>query len=139
PDMNSLVVLGTSAAWGYSVVATFLPGLLPEGTENVYYEAAAVIVTLILLGRYLEARAKGKTSQAIKHLIGLQPKTAFVSREGGFVAIPVAEVRRNDLVRIRPGEKVPVDGIVIEGESFIDESMITGEPMPVKKTLGAEV
>lgn len=139
PDMNSLVVLGTSAAWGYSVIATFLPELLPEGTENVYYEAAAVIVTLILLGRFLEARAKGKTSQAIKHLIGLQPKTAFVQRGGEFIEVQVADVRRNDVVRIRPGEKVPVDGTVIDGESYVDESMITGEPVPVKMAVGSEV
>ncbi|UVC06866.1 copper-translocating P-type ATPase [Rhizobium sp. TH2] len=139
PDMNSLVVLGTSAAWGYSVIATFSPGLLPEGTENVYYEAAAVIVTLILLGRFLEARAKGKTSQAIKHLIGLQPKTAFVERNGEFVEVPVADVRRNDVVRIRPGEKVPVDGTVVEGVSYVDESMITGEPVPVRKAVSSEV
>ncbi|MFD1328841.1 heavy metal translocating P-type ATPase [Mycoplana ramosa] len=139
PDMNSLVVLGTSAAWGYSVIATFLPELLPEGTENVYYEAAAVIVTLILLGRFLEARAKGKTSQAIKHLIGLQPKTAFVQRGGEFIEVQVADVRRDDVVRIRPGEKVPVDGTVIDGESYVDESMITGEPVPVKMVVGSEV
>jgi len=139
PDMNSLVVLGTSAAWGYSVIATFLPELLPEGTENVYYEAAAVIVTLILLGRFLEARAKGKTSQAIKHLIGLQPKTAFVERDGGFVEVPVVDVRQNHLVRIRPGEKIPVDGTVVDGDSYVDESMITGEPVPVRKAEGSEV
>ena len=139
PDMNSLVVLGTSAAWGYSVIATFFPELLPEGTENVYYEAAAIIVTLILLGRFLEARAKGKTSQAIKHLIGLQPKTAFVQRAGEFIEVQVADVRQNDVVRIRPGEKVPVDGNVVDGDSYVDESMITGEPVPVKKAIGSEV
>ncbi|MBX9455551.1 MAG: heavy metal translocating P-type ATPase [Rhizobium sp.] len=139
PDMNSLVVLGTSAAWGYSVIATFFPDVLPDGTENVYYEAAAVIVTLILLGRFLEARAKGKTSQAIKHLIGLQPKTAHVERDGEFVEVPVADVRRNEIVRIRPGEKVPVDGTVVDGDSYVDESMITGEPLPVKKAAGSEV
>ncbi|MDB5555956.1 MAG: copper-translocating P-type ATPase [Rhizobium sp.] len=139
PDMNSLVVLGTSAAWGYSVITTFFPDMLPEGTENVYYEAAAVIVTLILLGRFLEARAKGKTSQAIKHLIGLQPKTAFVERNGQFVEMPVADVRRDDMVRIHPGEKVPVDGTVVDGDSYVDESMITGEPVPAKKTGGSEV
>ncbi|MCB1448169.1 MAG: copper-translocating P-type ATPase, partial [Rhizobiaceae bacterium] len=139
PDMNSLVVLGTSAAWGYSVVATFFTGLLPAGTQNVYYEAAAVIVTLILLGRFLEARAKGKTSQAIRHLIGLQPKTAFVERDGTYVELPISDVRREDVVRIRPGEKVPVDGLVLDGESYVDESMITGEPVPVKKVQGAEV
>jgi P-type Cu+ transporter len=139
PDMNSLVVLGTSAAWVYSIVATFTPGILPSGTANVYYEAAAIIVTLILLGRYLEARAKGKTSQAIKHLIGLQPKTAFIQRDREFIEVPVAEVVRGDAVRIRPGEKVPVDGTVIDGDSYVDESMITGEPVPVHKTTGSEV
>lgn len=139
PDMNSLVVLGTSAAWGYSIIATFFGELLPEGTVNVYYEAAAVIVTLILLGRYLEARAKGKTSQAIRHLVGLQPKTAFVDRNGEFIEVEVSNVRRDDIVRIRPGEKVPVDGVVEDGETYVDESMITGEPVPVKKTAGSEV
>ena len=139
PDMNSLVVLGTSAAWGYSVVATFLPGVLPSGTANVYYEAAAVIVTLILLGRYLEARAKGKTSQAIKHLIGLQAKTAHVKRGEDFVEIEIGAVSLGDIVRIRPGEKVPVDGRLVDGGSYVDESMITGEPVPVKKSAGDDV
>ncbi|KNY31758.1 copper-translocating P-type ATPase [Agrobacterium genomosp. 3 str. CIP 111-78] len=139
PDMNSLVVLGTSAAWGYSVVATFLPTVLPSGTANVYYEAAAVIVTLILLGRYLEARAKGKTSQAIKHLIGLQAKTVHVKRGEDFVEIEIGDVVLGDIVRIRPGEKVPVDGRVTEGGSYVDESMITGEPVPVKKSAGDDV
>lgn len=139
PDMNSLVVLGTSAAWGYSVVATFAPGLLPSGTANVYYEAAAVIVTLILLGRYLEARAKGRTSQAIKRLIGLQPKTAFVSHGGEFVEIQISDVVVGDIIRIRPGEKIPVDGTVLEGSSYVDESMITGEPIPVHKIAESEV
>jgi P-type Cu+ transporter len=139
PDMNSLVALGTSAAWGYSVVATFLPDVLPSGTANVYYEAAAVIVTLILLGRYLEARAKGKTSQAIKHLIGLQAKTAFVKRGEDFVESEIGDVAIGDIVRIRPGEKVPVDGRVTDGASYVDESMITGEPLPAKKSAGDEV
>ncbi|NSY51460.1 MULTISPECIES: heavy metal translocating P-type ATPase [Rhizobium/Agrobacterium group] len=139
PDMNSLVVLGTSAAWGYSVVATFLPGILPPGTANVYYEAAAVIVTLILLGRTLEARAKGKTSQAIKHLIGLQAKTAHVKRGEDFVEIEIGAVSLGDIVRIRPGEKVPVDGRLVDGGSYVDESMITGEPVPVKKSAGDDV
>nr|WP_325262861.1 heavy metal translocating P-type ATPase [uncultured Rhizobium sp.] len=139
PDMNSLVVLGTTAAWLYSVIATFAPSLLPAGTANVYYEAAAVIVTLILLGRFLEARAKGQTSQAIKRLIGLQAKTAFVSRNGEFVETEIAKVVVGDVVRIRPGEKVPVDGIVVEGSSFVDESMITGEPVPVEKGADSEV
>ncbi|KKX29430.1 heavy metal translocating P-type ATPase [Rhizobium sp. LC145] len=139
PDMNSLVVLGTSAAWLYSVVATFARNLLPSGTANVYYEAAAVIVTLILLGRFLEARAKGQTSQAIKRLIGLQAKTAFALRDGQFVEVEIADVVVGDVLRIRPGEKIPVDGAVVEGNSFVDESMITGEPVPVEKTVGAEV
>ncbi|MCB5176171.1 heavy metal translocating P-type ATPase [Microvirga lenta] len=139
PDMDSLVVLGTSAAYGYSVVATFLPGLLPAGTANVYYEAAAVIVTLILLGRYLEAKAKGRTSEAIKRLLGLQAKTARVVRDGQAMEIPLDQVLAGDVVQVRPGEKVPVDGQVIEGSSFVDESMITGEPVPVQKAEGAEV
>ncbi|ACP22299.1 putative copper-translocating P-type ATPase (plasmid) [Sinorhizobium fredii NGR234] len=139
PDMNSLVVLGTTAAWGYSVVATFAPGILPSGTANVYYEAAAVIVTLILLGRYLEARAKGRTSQAIKRLIGLQPKTAFVSHGGEFVEIQISDVVVGDVIRIRPGEKIPVDGTVLDGSSYVDESMITGEPVPVQKAADSEV
>jgi Cu+-exporting ATPase len=139
PDMNSLVVLGTSAAYAYSVVATFLPGLLPEDMDNVYYEAAAVIVTLILLGRYLEAKAKGRTSEAIKRLVGLQAKTARVVRDGEAQEIPLDQVLAGDLVQVRPGEKVPVDGDVVEGSSFVDESMITGEPVPVKKLQGSEV
>lgn len=139
PDMNSLVVLGTSAAWLYSVVATFAANVLPAGTANVYYEAAAVIVTLILLGRFLEARAKGQTSQAIKRLIGLQAKTAFILRDGQFTEVEIASVVVGDVIRIRPGEKIPVDGAVVDGNSFVDESMITGEPVPVEKTIDAEV
>jgi Cu+-exporting ATPase len=139
PDMNSLVSLGTSAAWGYSVVATFLPGVLPPGTANVYFEAAAVIVTLILLGRFLEARAKGRTSEAIKRLVGLAPKTARVIRDGETVELPLDQVQTGDILLVRPGDKVPVDGEVVEGSSFVDESMITGEPLPVSKNEGAEV
>jgi len=139
PDMNSLVAVGTLAAYAFSVVATFAPGLLPEGTVNVYYEAAAVIVTLILLGRYLEARAKGRTSEAIKRLVGLQAKTARVRRDGNVAEIAIAEVAPGDIVEVRPGERMPVDGEVVDGESFVDESMITGEPVPVAKTAGAQV
>lgn len=139
PDMNSLVAVGTAAAFGYSVIATFAPDLLPAGTVNVYYEAAAVIVVLILLGRFLEARAKGRTSEAIKRLIGLQAKVAHVVRGNEVVDIPVSEVTLGDHVEVRPGERVPVDGEVIEGRSFVDESMITGEPVPVEKTMGGEV
>lgn len=139
PDMNSLVAVGTVAAYAYSVVATFLPVLLPAGTVNVYYEAAAVIVTLILLGRYLEARAKGRTSVAITRLIGLQPRTARVSRGGQTMEIPINEVVFDDIVEVRPGERIPVDGEVIDGQSYVDESMITGEPIPVDKSAGSAV
>jgi Au+-exporting ATPase len=139
PDMNSLVALGTSAAWGYSVIATFIPSVLPSGTANVYYEAAAIIVTLILLGRFLEARAKGRTSQAIKRLVGLQARTARVRRDGQSVEIAIGEVQLGDLVEVRPGERIPVDGDVVEGKSYVDESMITGEPMPVAKAPGSAV
>lgn len=139
PDMNSLVSVGTVAAYGYSLVATFVPRVLPQGTANVYFEAAAVIVTLILLGRTLEARAKGKTSQAIKRLVGLQAKTARVERNGESVEIPLDQVTTGDVVFVRPGEKIPVDGEVVEGASYVDESMITGEPVPVSKGAGAAV
>jgi len=139
PDMNSLVAVGTSAAWLFSLVATVAPGLLPAGTVHVYYEAAAVIVTLILLGRFLEARAKGRTSEAIKRLIGLQAKTARVRRDGQLQEVAIDTVRSGDEVEVRPGERVPVDGEVIAGESFVDESMITGEPVPVEKMPGAGV
>ncbi|WP_127145851.1 heavy metal translocating P-type ATPase [Pelagibacterium montanilacus] len=136
PDMNSLVAVGTLAAWSYSVVATFTPQVLPAGTVNVYFEAAAVIVTLILIGRHLEARAKGRTSDAIKHLVGLQPRTARVQRDGKSVELSLAEIVTGDLVDVRPGERVAVDGEVVEGSSFVDQSMITGEPVPVEKTTG---
>jgi heavy metal translocating P-type ATPase len=139
PDMNSLVAVGTSAAWLFSLVATFAPGLLPAGTVHVYYEAAAVIITLILLGRFLEARARGRTSEAIKRLIGLQAKTARVRRDGQVQEVAIEAVRSGDLLEVCPGERIPVDGEVIEGASFVDESMITGEPVPVEKTPGAGV
>ena len=139
PDMNSLVSLGTAAAYGYSVVATFVPKVLPQGTANVYFEAAVVIVTLILLGRTLEARAKGRTSQAIKRLVGLQAKTARVERNGKTIEIALDQVTTGDFVLVRPGEKIPVDGEVVEGTSYVDESMITGEPVPVSKGVGAQV
>lgn len=139
PDMNALVMIGTSAAWGYSVVATFAPQILPAGTANVYFEAAAVIVTLILLGRWLEAKAKGRTSDAIKRLVGLQPKTAHVERDGRTVEIAISEVLPGDIVQVRPGERIPVDGEVLDGSSYVDESMITGEPVPVVKESGAEI
>ena len=139
PDMNSLVAVGTLAAWGFSVIATFMPSALPAQTVNVYYEAAAVIVTLILIGRWMEARAKGRTSHAIAHLLGLQAKTARVVRDGVAQDIPLEDVRAGDLVLVRPGEKVPVDGEITEGTSYIDESMITGEPIPATKNVGDTV
>ena len=139
PDMNSLVMLGTSAAYGYSLIATFAPGLLPAGTVHVYYEASAAIITLILVGKYLEAIAKGRTSEAIKKLLDLQPKTARVLRDGEETELPVDEVAPGDIVLVRPGEKVPLDGVILDGSSFIDESMITGEPVPARKGEGDEV
>jgi cation transport ATPase len=138
PEMNSLVALGAGAAWGYSVVATFAPAWLPEAARNVYFEAAAVIVTLILLGRTLEARAKGKTGAAIKRLIGLQPRTARVMRDGQAVDVEIEKVNTGDIVLVRPGEKIPLDGDVIEGSSYVDESMLTGEPVPVEKQPGMQ-
>lgn len=139
PDMNSLVVLGASAAYGYSLIATFAPSLLPSGTANVYYEASAVIVTLILLGRLLEAKAKGRTSEAIKRLVRLQTMTARVRRGDTVIEVPTAQVGMDDILEIRPGERMPVDGVVLEGHSFVDESMITGEPIPNEKTVGTPV
>ncbi|MEQ6433528.1 heavy metal translocating P-type ATPase [Comamonas sp. w2-DMI] len=139
PDMNSLVAVGTSAAFAYSVVATFAPHWLPEGTVNVYYEAAAVIVALILLGRFMEARAKGNTSEAIRRLVQLQARTARVRRDGTVQELDIAQVRAGDVIEVRPGERIAVDGEVLEGSSFVDESMISGEPVPVEKTAGAEV
>lgn len=139
PDMNSLVMIGTTAAYGFSVVATFLPGVLPAGTAHVYYEASAAIITLILLGRYLESLAKGRTSEAIKKLLGLQAKTARVIRDGQELTLPIEQVIPGDAIAVRPGERIPVDGLVLTGSSFVDESMITGEPIPTQKIEGAEV
>ncbi len=139
PDMNSLVMIGTTAAYAYSVVATFAPRLLPPGTAHVYYEASAVVITLVLLGRYLEARAKGRTNEAIRRLIDLAPQTATLVRDGEEVEVPVSELAVGDMVLVRPGSQVPVDGVVIEGASYVDESMITGESVPVAKGPGDEV
>nr|WP_319947595.1 heavy metal translocating P-type ATPase [uncultured Shimia sp.] len=139
PDMNSLVALGSLAAWGYSTTSLFAPDALPAGARNVYFEAAAVIVTLILLGRWLEARAKGRTGAAIRKLVGLQPATARVIRDGQPRDIPVEHVILGDVLSLRPGERLAVDGRVESGQSYIDESMITGEPMPVLKSIGSDV
>ncbi len=150
-DMNTLVAIGTLSAYAYSVAATLAPGWFAAGTSSehaghgstapvgVYYEVAAVIVTLILLGRLLEARARSRTGGAIRALIGLSPKTARVERGGAEVDVPVADVRVGDVVRVRPGEKVPVDGTVLDGTSAVDESMLTGEPLPVTKAPGDTV
>lgn len=137
PDMNSLVALGSLAAWGYSLVATFMPGWLPAETVHVYYEAASVIVTLILLGRLLESRARGRTSEAIRQLVKLQPATANRLRDGRIEQVAQESLQVDDILLVRPGERVPMDGEVIEGHSFVDESMMTGEPVPVEKSKGA--
>lgn len=136
PDMNALVAIGTAAAYGFSLVSTFVPELLPVGTANVYYEAAAVIVVLILLGRWLEARAKGRTGAAIRKLVGLQAQTALVVTDGEVIDTPIEHIVVGDLIRSRPGERIAVDGNVVSGSSYVDESMITGEPVPVSKFVG---
>jgi P-type Cu+ transporter len=139
PDMNSLVMIGTSAAYFYSLAVTLFWDVLPSQAQHVYFEAAAVVITLILVGKLLEALAKGRTSEAMKKLLGLQAKTARVLRGKEELEIPVDEVLPNDVIAVRPGEKIPVDGLVLSGNSFVDESMITGEPIPVSKTEGAKV
>jgi P-type Cu+ transporter len=138
-DMNSLITLGTIAAFGYSLVVTFFPGVLPADVREVYFEAVGVIVTLILLGRLLETKAKAGTGEAIRTLIGLQPRTARVIRDGVESEVAIEDVALGDVVVVRPGEKLPVDGEVIEGRSPVDESMVTGEPIPVVKTPGDTV
>ena len=138
-DMNTLVVMGTSAAYLYSAVATLAPQLFAAGRADVYFDTSSLIITLILLGRLLESRAKGRTNEAIKKLAGLRAKTARVERDGGEVDVPVEDVRIGDTVVVRPGEKIPVDGRVIFGESAVDESMITGESIPVSKRADDEV
>ncbi|TZG38691.1 copper-translocating P-type ATPase [Agrobacterium sp. B1(2019)] len=139
PEMNSLVALGVTAAYLYSVVATFAPDLLPAEAQFVYYEAATVIVTLILTGRLLEARASGRTGDAIRKLMSLQAKTARVERDGSTIDISPEDLVAGDIVVIRPGERLAVDGEVVEGSSYVDESMISGEPVPVEKKVGATV
>ena len=139
PDMNSLVAVGTGAAYLYSLVATFAPALLPDAVRAVYFEAAAVIVVLILIGRFLEARAKGRTGAAIKRLVGLQVKTASVLVDGAPQDVPTEALQVGDLILVRPGERIAADGEITEGHGHIDESMITGEPVPVEKTVGDPV
>lgn len=142
-NMFTLIGLGVSVAWTYSVIATVVPGIFPQAVFNdmgvvpVYFEAAAVITTLILLGQVLELRARSQTNAAIKLLLGLAPKTARIVRDDGAEEdIPMEHVQVGDTLRVRPGEKVPVDGVVLDGESNVDESMVTGEPVPVEKTAG---
>jgi Cu+-exporting ATPase len=138
-NMDTLIALGTGTAWLYSMVVVLLPQLVPEMARHVYFEATAMIIGLINLGLALEVRARGRTSEAIKRLIGLQAKTARVVRDGQEVDIPIEQVQQDDQVRVRPGEKIPVDGVVTDGHSSVDESMLTGEPMPVEKTVDDEV
>ncbi len=139
PDMNSLVAIGTGAAFLYSLTATAAPQIFPSGTAHTYFEAAAVVITLVLLGKYLEAIAKGRTSQAMKALMALQPKTARIVRGARELEIGLEDVALGDILIVRPGERVPVDGLIASGGSFVDESMLTGEPIPVSKTEGARV
>jgi Cu+-exporting ATPase len=138
-EMNSLITLGSSAAFAYSLVVTVAPAILPAGLREVYFEAVGVIITLILLGRLFEARAKAGTGAAIRKLIGLQARTARVVRDGAEADIPVEDVVAGDVVIVRPGEKIPVDGEVVDGESAVDESMVTGEPIPATKRAGDTV
>ena len=139
PEMNALVSLGALAAFAYSCVVTFAPNVLPENAREPYFEAVGVVVTLMLVGQLLEARARKGTGEAMRALAGLQPKTARVVRDGKETSIAIDDVRVGDVIAIRPGEQLPVDGIVISGSSTVDESMITGEAMPVVKTEGSEV
>jgi len=138
-NMDTLIALGTGTAWLYSMVVVFFPYAVPEMARHVYFEATAMIIGLINLGLALEIKARGRTSEAIKRLIGLQPKTARVIRDDKEVDIAIEQVLLNDHVRVRPGEKISVDGVVLEGHTSIDESMLTGEPMPVEKAKGDEV
>jgi len=138
-NMDTLIALGTGTAWLYSMVVVFFPGYVPEMARHVYFEATAMIIGLINLGLALEIKARGKTSEAIKRLIGLQAKTARVIRDGHDTDIPIEDVLLNDLIRVRPGERISVDGLVVEGQTSIDESMLTGEPMPIEKRKDDEV
>ena len=138
-NMDTLVALGTGTAWLYSMVVVLFPAFVPELARHVYFEATAMIIGLINLGLALEIKARGRTSQAIKRLIGLQVKTARIIREGKETDVSLDEVKIGDLIRVRPGEKIPVDGVVIEGCTLVDESMLTGEPMPVERSTGGEI
>ena len=134
-DMNTLIAVGTGSAFLYSAAVTFFPFIFPAGLQHVYYDTAAVIIALILFGRLMESRAKKKTSDAIHHMMALQPKTARVVRNGEELEIPISEVEVGDIVMVRPGEKIPVDGVVKSGRTSVDEAMITGESIPVEKNI----
>ncbi|GAA0691186.1 heavy metal translocating P-type ATPase [Marinobacterium maritimum] len=138
-NMDTLIALGTGTAWLYSMVVVMVPDVVPLMARHVYFEATAMIIGLINLGLALEVRARGRTSEAIKRLIGLQARTARVLRDGQEVDIPIEQVQQGDQVRVRPGEKIPVDGVVSDGHSLVDESMLTGEPMPVEKSVDDEI
>src|SRR5689334_23009421 len=138
-SMATLVSVGTNAAYFFSVAVTLWPHGFPEHGAMTYFDVSAVVITLVVLGRWLEARARGRTSEAIRRLVSLAPRTARVVRDGADVDVPTADVQVGDFVRIRPGERVPVDGVVTEGASTIDESMLTGESLPVEKTLESKV
>lgn len=139
PDMNTLVALGTGAAWCYSMAALFLPGLFPVGQAVLYFESAAVIATFILLGRRIEARAKTKAGRAIEALVALQPRTALREINGRVEGVAIDQITTGDVVQVKPGDRVPVDGVVLTGASAIDASMLTGEPLPVDVAAGADV
>ncbi len=138
-NMDTLIALGTGSAWLFSMLITLMPTLVPEQARHVYFEAAVIIIALINLGSALEMRARGKTSESIKRLIGMQPKTARVVRDGQEIDIPIEQVMLNEVIRVRPGEKIAVDGMIIDGQSSVDESLLTGEPMPVEKQRGDTV
>ena len=138
-NMNTLIALGTGAAWLYSTFAILFPAIFPEGTSEPFYDVVSVVIALVVLGQALELRAKGQSSEAIKKLLGLQAKTARVIRDGREMDLPLEEVLVGDVIQVRPGEKVPVDGLIVEGSSSVDESMLTGESLPVSKKQGDEV
>src|SRR5712692_2172283 len=135
-NMDTLIAVGTSAAWAYSAAVTFAPGVFPEGT---YFEASSLIIGFILLGKLLEHTMRGRASDAVRKLLTLQPPTARVLRDGREVDVPVEEVQVGELIRVRPGEKIPTDGVIVEGATAVDEKMLTGESMPVEKRAGDEV
>jgi P-type Cu+ transporter len=144
PNMFTLIAMGVGSAYVYSAAGTIVPGIFPDGFRvhgvvETYFDTAVVITALVLLGQVLELRARGRTSSALKQLLGLAPRTARVVRDGGEVDVPLADVRVGDVLRVRPGEKVPVDGVVVDGHSAVDESMVTGEPVPVEKAPGDRV